>query len=228
MPHNFDLSAYITKSLDNENKLVIQLKMAYNWGNYSNQKPQPSELTWEEQNFMQEEEEKNDNSKTQSKPDFSEYEWMVNSEEFDSQAMKKIEQDDDIDDMFYWDPSKGCVEGKSATKRTQDQSPIDQNDFVQKNFNNNIGSTNPFSSNFQNSATQHRANPSLQSSGSIFQNFDQDCSNKNQIKQVGLQNSFQDRDDRDCPLSHAMNGVNLNKFHLNPEATTFVPSWLKK
>lgn len=29
-------------------------------------------------------------------------------------------------------------------------------------------------------------------------------------------------------LSQSMGGVNLNKFHFNPDATSFVPSWLKK
>ena len=71
MPHNFDLSAYITKNPD-DNKLVIQIKitdMAHNhssnWGNGNSQK---TELTWEEQNFMEEQEEGQ-----QAKPDFSEY-----------------------------------------------------------------------------------------------------------------------------------------------------------
>merc|ERR1712167_365215 len=122
MPHNFDLSAFITKNPDDNNKLVIQLKitdiMAYNQsGNWGNNDPQQSgaELTWEERNFMEEEEH-------QHKPDFSEYEWMMDLEEFDSQAMQRIEQDDDLDDMFYWDPSKGCTEGKNSVAKKNHQS----------------------------------------------------------------------------------------------------------
>jgi len=116
MPHNFDLSAYITKNPD-DNKLLIQIKitdiMTYNhtgnWGNNVNS--QKTDLTWEEQNFMEEQEEVQ-----QAKPDFSEYEWMMEQEEFDSQAKQRIEQDDDIDDMFYWDPSKGCTAGNLLLK----------------------------------------------------------------------------------------------------------------
>ena len=251
MPHKFDLSAFITKTTEeeeenNNNKLVIQLTitdinhiMAYAWNTNETQQQQGSELTWEEQNFMEEEQEK-----AGTKPDFSEYEWMVNSEEFDSQAMQQIEQDDDdLDDMFYWDPSKGCTKGKSTVKKEQTQTENNNNscslfqNFTHHNnqqfqnfqsFQNNNNNqkqqqtsdknfiTNPFSSNFQNNPEMnHQFNQN-----GLTQNFN---NNNNKDQQQKNNNSIPGDD-----LARAMGGVNLNKFHLNPEATTFVPSWLKK
>jgi hypothetical protein len=199
----------------------------------------------EEENHQQQQQQ------NQTKPDFSEYEWMMDLEEFDSQAMQRIEQDDDLDDMFYWDPLKGCTEGKSASKKDQPQnsdirtnqhSQNNQNTHnsqnyqnsqnahnVQKQQNTNI-SLNPFSSNFQNTVFQQHE--SKQNSG--FQNTGiQNAGFQNTGFQNGSQN-FQSpfhKQQEVLPadeLANAMGGVNLNKFNLNPDATTFVPSWLKK
>lgn len=283
MPHNFDLSAYVTKNPD-DNKLVIQLKitdiMAYNhsgnWGNNNsangngnNEGAQVSaELTWEEQNFMEEEQIKN------SKPDFSEYEWMMELEEFDSQAMQKIEQDDDLDDMFYWDPTKGCMEGKQNKKnknlnaqpcQNQKNQLNQQNQQIQQNPQNQQNqqhrhntqnsqkqqsTLNPFSSNFQNTTFQHSENKqNIQNTGlqnSVFQNsefqnsgFQNSGFQNSSFQNSGFQNAGFNNGSQNfthCQqevhpadeLSRAMGGVDLNKFNLNPDATTFVPSWLKK
>jgi len=251
MPHNFDLSAYITKNPD-DNKLVIQIKitdiMTYNhtgnWGNNVNS--QKTDLTWEEQNFMEEQEEVQ-----QAKPDFSEYEWMMEQEEFDSQAKQRIEQDDDIDDMFYWDPSKGCTAGKSAAKNGQNvqnqqnnhqfqntqntSSQFQQKPSVQQNTQFHTQSS-PFTSNFQNSADLKQGNfhntgfqkapAQIHSSfQSNYQNpFQAQVQNQNPHFQVQKQEVQASGDE----LSSAMNGVDLNKNNLNPEANAFVPSWLKK
>jgi len=174
------------------------------------------------------------------------YEWMVNSEEFDSQAMQQIEQDDDLDDMFYWDPSKGCTKGKSTLKKEQQhqqQSQTENNNnnnnyslfqnFNSQPFQNNYGFqnvqdnnnqklsdknfiTNPFSCNFQNNAEIINQNQN---------------NNNNSAQNINKQEQQKNSDSGLLPgddLARAMGGVNLNKFHLNPEATTFVPSWLKK
>jgi len=252
MPHNFDLSAYITKNPDEDNKLVIQIKitdiMTYNnsgnWGN-SNQK---TELTWEEQNFMEEQE-----GQQQVKPDFAEYEWMMQQDEFDSEAKQRIEQDDDIDDMFYWDPSKGCTAGKAAAKIQQNvhnqqngqnhqNVQNGQNHQFQNNQNQNsqfqqnpqqstqfhTQSSSPFTSNFQNSADLKQGFQNFQKAPaqihqSGFQSYQNPFQAQNQHFQVQKQ-EVQAGDE----LSKAMNGVDLNKLNLNPEANAFVPSWLKK
>lgn len=254
MPHNFDLSAYITKNPD-DNKLVIQIKitdMAHNhssnWGNGNSQK---TELTWEEQNFMEEQEEGQ-----QAKPDFSEYEWMMEQDEFDSQAKQRIEQDDDIDDMFYWDPSKGCTAGKSAAKNQQNiqnqqnshqfqgnqdnSSQFQQNpsDFQQNTSQLNTQSS-PFTSNFQNSAALKQGNFNntgfQKAPAQIHNNFQSNFQNHNPFQaQVQNQNHHFQVQKQEVQatgsdkLSNAMNGVDLNKFDLNPKANAFVPSWLKK
>lgn len=221
--HNFDLTAYINKNPD-DNKLVIQLtfvdSMAYSqfgsqngayWGN-GNQQPNSQHqlnsngLTWEEQNFMDEEQK-------EQKPDFSEYEWMMDLEEFDEQAMKRIEQNDDLDDMFYWDPTKGVTEGKAKAKQNHapPQQSLPQNQYA-----------NPFSSNFQkNSMQQQQPSNQKQVQQPTFNPLAQHQQAQNVMASGDGQGPSDD-------LSRAMGGVNLNKFHLNPDATTFVPSWLKK
>ena len=48
--------------------------------------------------------------------DFSEYEWMVDMDKFDEEELRKIEEEDDIDEIYYWNPEEGCegsVEGKA-------------------------------------------------------------------------------------------------------------------
>lgn len=241
--HNFDLTAFINKNPD-DNKLVIQLtfidSMAYSqfgqnvneayWGNSSAQgQPQNAQqipqlnsngLTWEEQNFMDEEQEK---EQTNAKPDFSEYEWMMNLDEFDEQAMKRIEQNDDLDDMFYWDPSKGVTEGKTKAKNQAQQNyqpaPTQQTQISQQPVQNRY--VNPFSSNFQNKPQEQNQNQQQKPAQPNQHSFNPLGQQQNVMASGDAQNPSDD-------LSRAMGGVNLNKFHLNPEATTFVPSWLKK
>lgn len=226
--HNFDLTAFINKNPD-DNKLVIQLtfidSMAYSqfgqsgayWGN-GNQQPNPQHqlnsngLTWEEQNFMDEEQK----DVKQQQPDFSEYEWMMDLEEFDEQAMKRIEQNDDLDDMFYWDPTKGVTEGKSKAKQNQAPSPPQQSQPATSNR-----YVNPFSSNFQSNSTQQQQ----QQQPSNQKQVQQPTFKHQQAQNVMASGDSQGPSDE---ISRAMGGVNLNKFHLNPDATTFVPSWLKK
>lgn len=219
-----------------------------NWGNGNSQK---TELTWEEQNFMEEQEEGQ-----QAKPDFSEYEWMMEQDEFDSQAKQRIEQDDDIDDMFYWDPSKGCTAGKSAAKNQQNiqnqqnshqfqgnqdnSSQFQQNtsDFQQNTSQLNTQSS-PFTSNFQNSAALKQGNFNntgfQKAPAQIHNNFQSNFQNHNPFQaQVQNQNHHFQVQKQEVQatgsdeLSNAMNGVDLNKFDLNPKANAFVPSWLKK
>lgn len=248
--HNFDLTAFINKNPD-DNKLVIQLtfidSMAYSqfgqngayWGNNNQQAPAPQNsalnsngLTWEEQNFMDEEQQKEASSAM--KPDFSEYEWMMDLDEFDEQAMKRIEQNDDLDDMFYWDPSKGVTEGKSKVNKNQHQAqqqqvqPQESQRTSNRNHNEPSNHThhtqnryvNPFSSNFQNKPQgPPQKQAPTQSHSHSFNPLGQQ--QQNVMASGDGQNPSDD-------LSRAMGGVNLNKFHLNPDATTFVPSWLKK
>lgn len=52
---------------------------------------------------------------------------MMDLEKFDEAAMKKLEDDDDIDDMFYWDPTQGCTEGKKAAKNNGHNKPTNGN-----------------------------------------------------------------------------------------------------
>lgn len=207
------------------------------WGNNNqqNQQAPPQQqqqlnangLTWEEQNFMDEEHQKEAGVM---KPDFSEYEWMMDLDEFDEQAMKRIEQNDDLDDMFYWDPSKGVTEGKSKPKHNNRASNRNNNHHQahhssqQNNHHPQQNRyVNPFSSNFQNKPPQQQAPAQQKQAPPSFNNpLGQQQQQPQNVMASG------DVHDPSDDISRAMGGVNLNKFHLNPDATTFVPSWLKK
>jgi len=215
--------------------------MPYNHsGNWGNGNIENAELTWEEQNFMEEQEEGQ-----KIKPDFSEYEWMMEQEEFDSQAKKRLEQDDDIDDMFYWDPSQGCTAGKSAAKNQQNVQEQQNVSQFQNNSQNTFQTashsqpstqfhpqSSPFTSNFQNSADLKQGLQFQKAPAQIHNNFQSSYQNPFQASQVQTQNQHFQVQKQEVQagdeLSRAMNGVDLNKFDLNPEANAFVPSWLKK
>jgi hypothetical protein len=163
---------------------------------------------------------------------------MMQQDEFDSEAKQRIEQDDDLDDMFYWDPSKGCTAGKTAAKIQQEgqNQQFQNNQYQNSQFQQNTQqstqfhtqSSSPFTSNFQNSADLKQGFQNFQKApAQIHQSGFQSYQNPFQAQTHQFQVQKQEVQAGD-ELSKAMNGVDLNKLNLNPEANAFVPSWLKK
>lgn len=218
---------------------------------------------------------------------FEDYEWMVEMDKFDEDTMRQIEkeEDDDIDDMFWWNPDAGCEAAPSTKKEAkataqttsrQDNRPQRTNPRYnspqrrappnqahnpqrhhqhtnrhpqhpqhaqqhphksnhqqqQLSFNPLAGapaSTNGYQTQ-QYQRTHHTFNPLAGQSDS------RGYGGVNGHRQLnGNRNSqYHHRQQATTAamggeeLAAAMGGVDINKFHLNPDATSFVPSWLKK
>lgn len=213
---------------------------------------------------------------------FEDYEWMVDMEEFDEDAIKKFEmEEEDLDDLFYWDVDKGTTTaGKGDQVETQAggdnrrnyNSPRSPN-YSQKQpprqqqqqsshhgrqqqqqqqshtFNplyasNNNSSSVHSSSHNSSSQYHHSQQRQQQQQRQHFyqppqqqQHHQQQRSNRqtnshtfNPLAGPPQGNAPTNNNNQSSisALTNSMQAVDIHQFNFNPEATSFVPSWLTK
>jgi hypothetical protein len=183
---------------------------------------------------------------------FEEYEWMMNMDEFDKTTMQEIEEEDELEELFYWDALLGCQgdpadHSKNSTRQNTDQAatnnPISQNEDQNQ-------LTSPWyyenkMTNGQNTGPKPFVNPlSLADKDTSIQQTSSNSASPPTPpapERAGMnrQNQFPTSGQTDntnkqitsnplAGLSHAFQQVDLDRFNFNPAAKPFVPSFLKK
>lgn len=203
---------------------------------------------------------------------FEDYEWMVEMDQFDEDTIRQIEkeEDDDLDDMFWWNPDAGCEAAPSTKKQAkhgsrpspptqqrtshppaQKSSPSRQyrpnhhhqhrNNQSQRHTSNPL-SFNPLAGQQQNGQYRHQNGGYRQNHRPSQHSFNplSGASNHPSPYHGNYQHSHYMNGHAATPtttapmnghrdeLSAAMNSVDINKFNFNPDATSFVPKWMKK
>jgi len=229
---------------------------------------------------------------------FEDYEWMVEMDKFDEDTMRQIEkeEDDDLDDMFWWNPDAGCEAAPSTKKEakaggqpaaassTRQGHPSPRGNRPTTNRQSSQHTSNPLSFNplAQQQQPNHHNSPSRQNGhvNNRFQNSNNNSRNSTRSNGhtfnplagadfgfrgdgAAQRNGMPQQQNRRInghhnpshhhhqqqqhhrhhhhhravttapggsadDLAAAMGGVDINKFNFNPDATSFVPSWLKK
>lgn len=175
---------------------------------------------------------------TQQPNPFAEYEWMVDydMDAFDAEAIKEIENEaefekdceenlgDELDAIYYWDANKGCNNGQPSGKNQSGshQQQESQDGHEHRSFPHTT--THHVSSTYQYSPQQTNSNMCQDQQVKQAHTF-------NPLKAQDAFNSTREPSQQQGVTANVeglMNGMNLNQFHLNPNAATFIPSWNKK
>lgn len=181
----------------------------------------------------------------QAKPQnpFEEYEWMVDMDKFDQEHLKQIAEDDELEELFYWDPENGCNGTPSG------KNEVKQKKLTHKTSSSRNSTTNTPTAHTTNHSQVHGHIPNLPVAQPVQeQNSAKPSYTFNPLSDSTYQTNF-NSNGRSAPmrtglpngraapqkassthdeLLSSFDNINLDRFNFNPNAKEFVPSWLNR